>query len=211
MKTDQLIAMLAQGAGAAPRAPVARRLGPASLAGVLASAALALSSFGPLPTELWQAGAPWFKLAYALAGALAAGGLALRLASPVPRARGPAGAVLAVGIVVAAIGLDAAWIAPAGQRLGPLLGHSWLQCPFSVLALSLPALAGGLWALRAGAVTRPRAAGAAVGLLAGALGAAGYALACTELALSFVALWYSLGMALAAALGAALGPRVLRW
>jgi len=77
--------------------------------------------------------------------------------------------------------------------------------------LSLPALAGALWALRGLAPTRPRAAGLAAGLLAGGLGAFGYALSCTELSPAFVAIWYSLGIALAGALGAALGPRILRW
>jgi hypothetical protein len=39
----------------------------------------------------------------------------------------------------------------------------------------------------------------------------GYALACPEVSLTFVAIWYSLGIALAGVLGAFLGPRVLRW
>jgi hypothetical protein len=80
-----------------------------------------------------------------------------------------------------------------------------------VLALSLPALVGALWALRGLAPTRPGAAGLAAGLLAGALGALGYSLACTELSPAFVAFWYSLGIGLAGALGAVLGPWVLRW
>jgi hypothetical protein len=66
--------------------------------------------------------------------------------------------------------------------------------------------------LRAGRVarsgpTRLRAAG----LLAGAVGAFGYAFACIEQSTAFVALWYSLGIGMSGALGAALGPRVLRW
>jgi hypothetical protein len=77
--------------------------------------------------------------------------------------------------------------------------------------LSLPALAGALWVLRSLAPTRPRAAGFAAGLFAGAAGAFGYAFACVEESAAFIALWYSLGIALAGALGALLGPRVLRW
>ncbi|MFY8018220.1 MAG: NrsF family protein, partial [Inhella sp.] len=42
-------------------------------------------------------------------------------------------------------------------------------------------------------------------------GAGAYALACTELAVSFVAAWYTVGMLMTGALGALLGPRVLRW
>lgn len=101
--------------------------------------------------------------------------------------------------------------AAPGAARSAWLGHSALLCPAAVLGLGLPALAGLMWALRGLAPTRPAAAGAAAGLLAGALGALGYALACTELGLAFVALWYSLGVALSAALGALLGPRLLRW
>ena len=100
---------------------------------------------------------------------------------------------------------------PAGDGMVGLLGHSWASCPWIVLGLSLPGLAGALWALRGLAPTRPRLAGLAAGLLAGSWGALGYALACTEEALSFVALWYTLGIGLTGALGAALGPRALRW
>ncbi|MDE2299455.1 MAG: DUF1109 family protein, partial [Burkholderiales bacterium] len=75
----------------------------------------------------------------------------------------------------------------------------------------LPALAGTLWAVRGLAPTRPRAAGLAAGLLAGAVGALGYALSCPEVSITFVAVWYSLGIALVGGAGAALGPRVLRW
>jgi hypothetical protein len=80
-----------------------------------------------------------------------------------------------------------------------------------VLALSLPALAAALWAVRGLAPTRPRTAGFAAGLLAGSVGAIGYALSCAEASPAFVALWYTLGIALTGAVGAVLGPRVLRW
>jgi hypothetical protein len=109
------------------------------------------------------------------------------------------------------LGVIALLTAPAGGHVAVLLGHSWARCPFNVLLLSLPGLAGALWALRGLAPTRPRAAGLAAGLLAGALGALGYSLSCTELSPAFVAVWYSLGVALAGGLGAILGPRLLRW
>ena len=68
-----------------------------------------------------------------------------------------------------------------------------------------------LRALRGLAPTQLRLAGLAAGLLAGGVGAIGYALSCTEVGLPFVATWYSLGIALTGALGALLGPRLLRW
>jgi hypothetical protein len=119
--------------------------------------------------------------------------------------------VLAVLIAMFLVG-GAAWFAtPAPARMAALLGSSWVSCPWKVLGLSLPALAACLWALRGLAPTRPRAAGFAAGLLAGALGAVGYSVACPEVSAAFVALWYSVGIALSAALGALLGVKALRW
>ena len=211
MRTDTLIALLATGAGPAPRAAVARRLAPALLCGVAASAALALIGLGPVRDVAIPGVALWVKLAYALALAAAAAWLTGRLARPAARTNG---AALAVAAVVAGMTvLGAVWLfaAAPGERVRDMLGHSWAFCPWGVLLLSRPGLAAVLWALRGLAPTRPRAAGLAAGLLAGALGAAGYALACVEQSLAFVALWYTLGIAACGMLGAALGPRVLRW
>ncbi len=211
MKTETWIDMLAQGAGPAPHGQVMRRLVPVALLGLLFSAAVSLAVLGPVPAAMFQTPVPWMKLAYAGALAGAAGWLSAGLARPVARLRTPTHAVLAVFAVMTLLGGLAWWLTPTDDRLVDLMGHSWSTCPVSVLLLSLPSLAGGLWALRGLAPTRPRAAGLAVGLLAGALGAMGYALACVETSPAFVALWYTLGMVLSGALGAWLGPRVLRW
>jgi hypothetical protein len=211
MKTDTLIDMLARDAGPAPRALAARRLSPAAIAGLLVSACAAIAWFGAIPAEMFATAVPWTKMGYAGALALAAGWLTARLsrpASPLRRAqRATAGVMLAMVVAGAA----SLWATPAGARLDALLGHSWSTCPWSVLALSLPALAASLWAVRGLAPTRPRAAGLAAGLLAGSVGAFGYSLSCPEASPAFVAVWYSLGIALTGAAGAALGPRLLRW
>lgn len=211
MKTDELIQLLARGAGPAPRAVAARRLAPGAAVGVAASAGLALLLLGWVPGELYTQIAPWFKLVYAGALALAAAWLAARLGRPLPRTDGPLLAVSAVLAAAALVGLGSWWQLPVAERMPSLMGHSWASCPWNVLGLSLPALVAALWALRGLAPTRPAAAGAAAGLFAGSLGAFGYALSCTELALPFVAAWYTLGVLLTAGLGALLGPRVLRW
>ncbi len=211
MKTDDLIVMLAQGAGAAPRAVAARRLLPSAALGLVASALLALLLLGWVPAALYVEVAPWFKLVYAGLLALAAAWLAARLGRPLPRTGGPLVAVAVVLLAAASVGLGSWMQMPQDERMPALMGHSAVTCPFNVLALSLPALAAALWALRGLAPTRPLAAGAAAGLFAGALGAFGYALACDELALPFVAAWYTLGVLMTAGLGALLGPRLLRW
>jgi hypothetical protein len=161
--------------------------------------------------ELFVDPGPWLKLAYAGGLAVGAAWLAARLGRPVARIDGPVRVLLLVVALMALLGALALLAAPPGGRLAALFGHSWQRCPFNVLALSLPALAGALWALRGLAPTQPRAAGLAAGLLAGALGALGYALSCTELSPAFIAVWYSLGIGLAGALGCALGPLILRW
>lgn len=54
-------------------------------------------------------------------------------------------------------------------------------------------------------------AGAAAGLLTGAIAATAYGLHCPEATAAFVATWYTLGMAAAAGLGAVVGRFALRW
>jgi hypothetical protein len=211
MNTDDLIRLLARDAGPAPRGEVARRLGPVAAWGVTASGLLAFLLLGFVPAGTYAFPAPWFKLAYAAAMAAAAAWLTAQLARPVSRTAAPSRAVGAVLIGALAIGALSWWTTPSESRMPGLFGHSWALCPWFVLVLSLPALAGVMQALRRLAPTRPREAGFAAGLLAGSLGAAGYALACTDLAMSFVAVWYTLGMLMTGLLGALLGPRVLRW
>jgi hypothetical protein len=211
MKTDDLIGMLATGAGPAPRAVVARRLAPVLLGGAAASALLAVGFIGLVPTGLFDDGAWWAKLGYAAGLAMALTWPFARLARPVAHTRAPWRLVGAVVLAMVLLGSWQVLQAEPGSRSQALLGHSWASCPWNVLLLSLPALGGAFWALRGLAPTRPRAAGLAAGLLAGAVGAAGYALSCSELSMAFVAVWYTLGIALAGALGALLGPRLLRW
>ncbi len=211
MHTDDLIRLLAADAGPVPRAAAARRLLPAIAAGLLASAALALWLIGPVDAPMLRAPPMALKLGYGTLVAVCAGWWAARLARPAAPATAAAGALAAVFAVIAAAGVAALATTPPEQRLADLLGHSWRLCPLSLIALSLPALAACLWALRGLAPTRPVLAGLAAGLLAGGLGTLGYSLACTEQATSFVAAWYTAGIALTGALGAVLGPRTLRW
>jgi len=211
MKTHDLIGLLATGAGPAPRAVAARRLLPVVVAGGALSAALAVGMLGLVPDRMLVGQALWTKIGYSTALMGAAGWLAARLARPAAPAAAAWRGVAAVVAVMLLAALASLAAMPGEERLPALLGHSWSICPWTVLGLSLPALAGTLWALRGLAPTHPRAAGTAAGLLAGAAGACGYAWACTEESTVFVAAWYSLGIALTAGLGALLGPRVLRW
>lgn len=211
MKTDDLIAALATQAGPAPRAVVARRLAPAMLFGIVASAALSLAILGPVSDPALPGVALWIKLFYAAALAAVAAWLTGRLSRPAARSTSAALAVVGVMLVMAAAGWISLLAVQPENRLAYALGRSWTMCPWAVLGLSLPALAATLWAVRGLAPTQPCAAGLAAGLLAGTAGAAGYALHCVEQSTLFVAIWYSLGIAMCGVFGAVLGPRVLRW
>lgn len=211
MKTEQLVALLARQAGPAPKHWVERRIGTAAVVGAAASATSAIALLG-LNTGLATMGtALAVKMGYVAALMLSAAWFADRLSRPgMPWHR----ALWQVAAVVLAMALfaSATWTgAEADQRLGLLLAPSWASCPWRVAALSLPALAATLWAQRGLAPTRLRTAGFAAGLLAGSLGALGYALYCPELSPVFVLVWYTAGILIPAVLGALLGPWLLRW
>lgn len=211
MNTELLIEMLARNAGPAPRAVVARRLVPVMVLGLFSSCLLALLIIGPLPSVVFLTPAPWIKLVYAflLIGACAV--LTARLARPVARLQGPRFAVAAVVISMAILGALSFGLTPEEDRISAVLGQTWLMCPWLLMGFSLPSLAGVFWAVRGLAPTQPKKAGFAYGLLAGAIGAAGYSFACPESSTTFVAVWYTLGIGLTALLGRALAPRWLRW
>lgn len=211
MKTEQLVELLARQAGPAPRHAVERRVAMAASLGAAGSIAGAIGALG-LNTSLTDMGvALAVKLGYVVALVLSAAWFVDRVARPgTPWRR----ALWAVATVVLAMALLAATVwsrADETQRLDLLLGRSWASCPWRVAALSVPALAAVVWALRGLAPTRPRWAGFAAGLFAGSLGALGYALYCPELSPLFVLVWYTAGVLLPAALGALLGPLLLRW
>lgn len=211
MKTDALIDMLARDAGPAPRALAARRLSPAAVAGLLISAGVAVAWFGAIPAQMFATAVPWTKMAYAASLAVAAAWLTARLSRPAAATARPWRATAGVLLAMALVGGASLFATPADARLDALLGQSWSTCPWSVLALSMPALAASLWAVRGLAPTRPSLAGFAAGLLAGSVGAFGYSLSCPEASPAFVAVWYTLGIGLTGCLGAVLRPRVLRW
>lgn len=211
MKTEQLVELLARQAGPAPRHAVERRVAMAASLGAAASIAGAIGALG-LNTGLTDMGvALAVKLGYVVALVLSAAWFVDRVARPGTPWRRALWAVATVVLAMALLAVTVWTQAGETQRLDLLLGRSWASCPWRVAALSVPALAAALWALRGLAPTRPRWAGFAAGLFAGSLGALGYALYCPELSPLFVLVWYTAGVLLPAALGALLGPLLLRW
>ena len=211
--TDDLIDRLTADLRPTPKAAVARRLLLGLSVGAVVSVALVGGVLGFRPDMGVAASSMmfWMKFAYTLALAVLALWATDALARPA-RSAGGRGAwlLLPVALVLAL----AAWkllIAPPPMRGAMIMGGSAAVCPWLVITFSLPPLAGLMWAVRGLAPTRPRRAGAMIGLAAGGAGAGAYALHCTESTAAFLAIWYTLGVLAAGALGALLGPRMLRW
>lgn len=153
----------------------------------------------------------WMKFAYTTWLALAGFWLVERLGRPGAPSRR---AVLVSAIAVTAMAGLAAWrlaVAPQWMHARLVLGSTHTVCPWRIVALALPVLAGTLFGLRRMAPTRLLTAGLAAGLLAGSAGAWIYAFHCDESAAPFVAVWYTLGVAATGAIGAASGKWLLRW
>lgn len=213
MRTDELVLMLATGAEAVTPHQIARRYATAIGWGTLGALTLVVTLLGVRPDIGDAAREPmlWVKVGFVAALVAASLLAALRLARPGrPLAWAPlalAAPVLAIWVVAA---LELVQSNPA-VRVRLFMGSTASSCPLLIALLSVPLFVALMWAMRELAPTRLRLAGAASGLLAGALGALVYCLHCPESAAPFIATWYLLGMLIPTALGALLGPRLLRW
>lgn len=213
MKTDDLIHLLATDTMPVPSHGIEARFAAAALLGLLGAGVLMLALFGLRPDLQASTALPmfWGKLFFAAALAAAGVVLLLRMGRPgMPLGLSMWWLALPV-VVLWAMALLALANAPSAERLPMVLGSTWRSCPFNIALLSVPALAGMLWALKGTAPTRLAWAGAGAGVLAGALATLVYALHCPEMQTPFLAVWYVAGIALSALAGAVLGTRVLRW
>ena len=213
MRTDELVTLLATGAGAVPPNQAARRFTAAAGWSVLGAALLMIALLGPRHDLAKAVLLPMFWVKFGFVACLSAAGLlaALRLSRPGERL---AWVPIALAAPVIAIWLLAALVlaqADQVQHMVLFFGATWGSCPFLIALLSAPGFAAAIWAMKGLAPTRLRLAGAAAGLLSGALGALVYSVHCPELGAPFIGFWYLLGMLIPTAVGALLGPRLLRW
>lgn len=210
-KTNDLIGSLAQEAGSRhtrSKLWLERRLGLAAILALGFGAGLAILLFGSGPSLASTVPtAPfWHKVACSLA--IAAGGFLLVRSLARPEGSGRSIVALLPGVALLVLG------AVTDESGFPVLGRSGQSVPIclaAIVLLSLPALGLILGVVRSGAPTRPTFAGTAIGILAGGLGAAAYAVACKNDGGLFVAVWYSAAILIVAGLGALLGRRVLAW
>ena len=213
MRTDELVAMLASGAGAVQPNQALRRYAIAVGWGALGAALLMVALIGPRPDLGAAALLPMFWVKVAFVACLAAASLlvALRLSRPGLRLAWVPGALAAPVLAMWVLAAFVLMRADPAQRAQLFFGDTWNSCPFLIALLSAPAFVAVVWAMKGLAPTRLRLAGAAAGLLSGAVGTLMYSLHCPEMEAPFIGFWYLLGMLIPTAVGALLGPRLLRW
>lgn len=211
MRTDELIASLA--ADPPPATRPEQRLAMAMAAGAVAALlglVMALGSpIGPVADR--GVAASVAKLSYPLAVGIIALAAAMAAGRPGTRA-GPRAALLALPLlaitIFAAVDLAAA-PTTAWDRM--LFGSTTALCFTAVTLGSIPAFAALTWAFRVLAPTRQSAAGFLIGLAAGGISAAAYALYCREASPAFLLATYTPAMLIPALVGAASGRLFMRW
>ena len=213
MRTDDLVTMLATGAGAVQPNQAVRRYATALGWGTLGAAFLMITLIGPRHDLAAAVLLPmfWVKLAFVACLAAASCLAALRLSRPGLQLAWVPGALTAPVLAIWLLATVVLARADAAQRAGLFFGDTWNSCPFLVAMLSAPVFVAVVWAMKGLAPTRLRLAGAAAGLLSGTVGALVYSVHCPEMGAPFIGFWYLLGALIPAAVGALLGPRLLRW
>lgn len=213
MKTEDLITMLATGAGAV-ESPAARQRYAMAIAWGAAGATLLMLALLQIRHDLGQAvWLPMFWVKVGFVASLVAGSLFAALRLSLPGAR--IGWVpVALGLPVLAIWAIAAFAlieAEQMERSQLFFGNTWKSCPLLIALLSVPAFAAVLRTMKDQAPTRPQLAGFVAGLLAGSVAALVYCLHCPEMGAPFIGFWYLLGVLIPAGVGTLLGNSWLRW
>ncbi len=213
MKTDDLIrAVVADNASV--KAPISRTVWLALGAGLLLATAHFFSLLGvrsDFAFAITHDPRFMFKFVFTLGLAIPAALLVLRLARPDGTAGWTKWLLLIPPLLLAgAVALEMQAV-PADHWAVSALGSMPVACMKYIPILSLAPFVAILFALRQGASSNPVAAGAAAGLLSGAIGAALYATFCVDDSPMFLAIWYVAGITIVSALGALVGSRLLKW
>lgn len=212
MDTDALIKVLAADSRRPAVSLSAMWTGAAGVSAAFA-AAVVYGALGPRPDLAAAAETARFLLKPAMALTLAAGAFALVRALSRPGAswRKVITLVAVAPALLALAVLAELFVLPSSAWATSLMGANSLACLASITLIGAGPLIVFLAALRRGAPTMPAFAGAAAGLLAGAIAACFYAVHCTDDSPLFVATWYTAAILGLAAIGAAAAHRFARW
>jgi len=214
MRTNDLIdKLVADYVAEPPPKPVAHRLVMAIIGGLAISAALFSITLGPRP-DILSALSTWrfdIKWADNLVLVIAAAWVALRLSRPITTPPSAMRALIVPALLLLAAVTYELVTVPASEWPARAMGVNGVMCLANIIFLSVLPLTATIYALRQGAPMSPALAGAAAGLLAGALGATVFAMHCTNDSPLFVAIWYTLAIGLMSMFGLLIGRHVLRW
>ena len=213
MKTDKLIEMLSTNLEPVKGGELRNVVLTALAGGAVVALCLMLAIFG-VPAD--AVGGENFRLkvlalAFALGLVGAGANLLVRLARPGDPGRQP---LIPIGLLFLAMlvaGAVALLLTDSARWGGMIFGPQWAACLICIPLFAIAPFAALVWALRKGAPTGLARTGAIAGLVAGALGAAVFAVHYPGGSIPFIVLWYGGLIALCALAGAILGPRLLRW
>lgn len=212
MDTARLIKVLAADARRPPVPLSVMWWGAAGLSAAFA-AAVVYGGLGPRLDLAVAAETARFLLKPVAMIALATGAFALvrALSRPGESWRKAISLIAPAPVLLALAALAELAVLPSNAWAVSLMGANGLVCLASISLIGIGPLAAFIAALRHGAPTRPALAGAAAGLLAGAIAAGLYAFHCMDDSPLFVATWYTTAILGLAALGAAAAHRFVRW
>jgi hypothetical protein len=214
MRTDELINTLVADHAAQPRTrPIGHGLVMAIIGGLAISAALFSITLGFRP-DIVSALGTWrfdMKLADNLVLVIVTTWVVLRLSRPTTTPPSAMRALVVPAFLLLAAVMYELVTVPASGWLNRAMGMNGFMCLANIIFLSIFPLSAVVYALRQAAPMSPALAGAAAGLLAGALGATVFAMHCMDDSPLFVAIWYTLATGLMAMVGLLVGQYVLRW
>jgi hypothetical protein len=213
MKTDRLIDLLSTNVEPVERGRLGRILVLALIVGAIVAFCLMLAILG-LRSGIADPGRLGFlglKLLFMLSVIGIGGALLFRLMRPGREARRAFAFLFIPFAVVGVAAILALCLVHSAAWPGMVLGSQWAACALCIPVLAVIPFACLVLALRQAAPTNLQRTGAIAGAVAAALGGAAYAFHCPDDALPFIALWYTVPIALWAVIGAKLGPRLLRW
>lgn len=211
MKTDALIAALAQDIQPVRLTPIWWRFAAASLVGAALAGLVVWVVFGVREHLSDAMFAVLTKSAYGLVAVAIAAPLAYALSQPNTRIRAwiaPAIVLIVASLLVAGFVVA---MAPTEQRLSVWLAGGFPECLRRIPMLATPVAVALVFVTRGLTPTRLTLAGAAVGGLAGAIAAVAYSWFCPVDSVAYVATWYLAAILLCAGLGAVFGRWLLRW
>lgn len=212
MDTSGLIKALAADA----RRPVASLSsvwwGAAGLSAAFAASAV-YATLGPRPDIAAAAETARFLFKFAVTITLAASafGLVRALSRPGGAWRKGVPILAAAPVLLGIAVMSELVLVPPETWSARMIGMNALSCLASIVLVGIGPLAIFIMVLRHGAPTRPAIAGAAAGLLAGAIAATFYAAHCTDDSPLFVATWYTIAIVGLVLVGAAGANRFARW